>query len=337
MRSTWSGSPRAPSTRARQRTARLRSRRPRTASPLAPCRIFVEADPSAPGSSQIGQLLIDHCVLAPVRTRSGGSVATLTITDSIVQGLPATRGTALTEADVFDPALLARGLAAGQGSPADPVSAALLAAMPSADAAAILAYAAGSPPGQGTGFPLAGLNALVGGHPLYSGTEFATVKPQRRRARARGTGRDGHAGPGPDSRVQPGPARGVLPCRARRGGARGSGRHRAAHPGDRPGQDRSAPALRQRLDPGGLRGRRRRPGRLRPVQRLRRGQHDPAAVRLRGHHGRARRSSPPSATGSRGTRSWPRPRTRQSPAARQAPRSLQGRRTARRWARSART
>jgi hypothetical protein len=141
--------------------------------PLAPCRIFVEADPAAPGSSQIGELLIDHCVLGPVRTRSGGSVATLTITDSIVQGLPATSGTAFTEADVFDPALLARGLAAGQGSPADPVAAALLAAMPPADAAAVLASATlarpgGSPPGLPGAFPLGGLNALVGGPSLYA-------------------------------------------------------------------------------------------------------------------------------------------------------------------------
>jgi hypothetical protein len=144
--------------------------------PLAPCRIFIEADPTAPGSSQIGQLLVDHCLLGPVRTRSGGSVGTLTITDSIVQGLPATSGTAFTEADVFDPALLARGLAAGQGRPADPVSAGLLAAMPPADAAAVLAYAAGSPPGQqGAPFPLGGLNALVGGPSLYGAAEFTAV------------------------------------------------------------------------------------------------------------------------------------------------------------------
>ena len=127
---------------------------------------------------QLGQFLVDHCVLGPVRTRSGGSVGTLTITDSIVQGLPATSGTAFTQADVFDPALLARGLAAGQGSPANPVSAALLAAMPPADTAAVLAYAAGSPPGQPdplAPFPLDGLNALVSGPSLYDAAGFAAV------------------------------------------------------------------------------------------------------------------------------------------------------------------
>jgi hypothetical protein len=148
--------------------------------PLAPCRVFVEADPAAPaGEGVIGQLLVDHCVLGPVRTRLGGSVETLTITDSIVQGLRATGGTAFTPADVFDPMLLARGLAAGAegpGQPAEPLSTALLAKMTPADAAAVLAYAASTPSSQTmTGFPLDGLNALVTGAPLYDAALFATV------------------------------------------------------------------------------------------------------------------------------------------------------------------
>jgi hypothetical protein len=149
---------------------------------LAPCRIFVEADPAAPAGegAGIGQLLVDHCILGPVRTRFGGSVETLTITDSIVQGLPATSGTAFTTADIFDPLLLARGLAAGDeapGHPVDPLSAALLAMMPSADAAALLTYAAAPVPSQeATGFPLDGLNTLVsGGSSLYRRALFATV------------------------------------------------------------------------------------------------------------------------------------------------------------------
>ncbi len=155
---------------------------------LAPCRIFIEADPAAsagqPGG--IGQLVVDHCILGPVRTRFGGAVQTLTISDSIVQGLPATGGTAFTAADIFDPALLARGLAAGQegsGRPVDPLSAALLAMMPPAEAAAVLAYAAamlpsaGSPPNAATdGFPLGGLNALVGSAAsLYHPALFTAV------------------------------------------------------------------------------------------------------------------------------------------------------------------
>jgi len=148
---------------------------------LAPCRIFVEADPAVPGQGGVvSQLVVDHCILGPVRTRSGGSVETLTITDSIVQGLPATSGTAFTPADVFDPVLLARGLAAGDegaGQPVDPLSAALLGMMPSADATALLAYAADSLPSlQTAGVPLGGLNALVSASSsLYRPGLFATV------------------------------------------------------------------------------------------------------------------------------------------------------------------
>jgi hypothetical protein len=152
--------------------------------PLAPCRIFIEAGPAAPAGSggAIGQLLVDHCILGPVRTRFGGSVETLRITDSIVQGIPAASGTAYTPADIFDPQLLVQGLAAsdqGPGQPVDPLSAALLAMMPAADAAALLTYAADSLPSQETaGFPpegLDGLNALVDGPSLYDAARFATV------------------------------------------------------------------------------------------------------------------------------------------------------------------
>jgi len=148
--------------------------------PLAPCRIFVEADPAG-GGGVIGQLLADHCILGPVRTRFGGSVETLTITDSIVQGLRVASGTAFTAADIFDPALLARGLAAGDqgtGQPVGPLPAALLAMMPAADAAAVLAYAAAAASAgyEATSFPLDGLNALVArGSSLYDPALFATV------------------------------------------------------------------------------------------------------------------------------------------------------------------
>ena len=65
--------------------------------PLAPCRIFVEADPDATAGERGGirLLWVDHCILGPVRTRLGGSVETLAVTDSILQGLPATAGSRL--------------------------------------------------------------------------------------------------------------------------------------------------------------------------------------------------------------------------------------------------
>jgi hypothetical protein len=138
---------------------------------LAPSRIFIEADPTAlPGNQgAIAELLIDHCILGPVRTRLGGSVEKLTICDSIIQGLPITVGAAYTAADVFDPPLLARGLLAVQ-----PLSQALLNLMPTAVTPALQACLAnpGTAPPQEV---LDGLNTLVNGPSLYDPTLFATI------------------------------------------------------------------------------------------------------------------------------------------------------------------
>lgn len=144
--------------------------------PLAPCRIFVEADPAAPAGSggAIGQLLVDRCILGPVRTRFGGSIGTLTITDSIVQGLPMTTGTTYTAADIIDPPLLARGLLAS-----GPLSAVLNARMLPGLRPLLQAYAAEPLSSQEeTGLPqevLDWLNSLVDGPPLYDEDQFATV------------------------------------------------------------------------------------------------------------------------------------------------------------------
>jgi len=83
--------------------------------PLTPTCIWIEgdpdADPASPGAIQ--SLVIDHCVLGPIRTRGGGAVESMTISDSIVQGInPSGAGLA-----VYDPELLVRSLAAS-----DPVS-----------------------------------------------------------------------------------------------------------------------------------------------------------------------------------------------------------------------
>jgi hypothetical protein len=143
---------------------------------LAPCRILIEGDPAGPpgDTAVIGQLLIDRSITGPVRTRYGGSVETLTITDSIVQGLPATSGTAYTAADVFDPPLLANGLLAQ-----DQLAQALLAALPLAAGPALRDYLQASPASQRDGLPpliLDGLNGLVDGPSLYDPARFATVR-----------------------------------------------------------------------------------------------------------------------------------------------------------------
>jgi hypothetical protein len=147
--------------------------------PLRPTTIWIEADPPAAtgsppagsppqsGAGAIGQLLIDHSILGPIRTRYGGSVEKLTITDSIVQAIPATTGPEYSAADVYDPALLATSMTS-----ADPLSQVLLAALPKSAQAALHAYRAPAPVPQAV---VDGLNHLVTGPSLWDPTRFATV------------------------------------------------------------------------------------------------------------------------------------------------------------------
>ena len=141
--------------------------------------IWIEADtgaapaspppgsPPGPGGGAIRQLLVDHSIIGPIRTRYGGSVETLTITDSIVQAIPATTGPEYTAADIYDPALLASSLKAN-----DPLSQALLAALPAPARAALQTY---RPPASVPPAVVDGLNHLVTGPSLWDPTRFAMV------------------------------------------------------------------------------------------------------------------------------------------------------------------
>jgi hypothetical protein len=137
--------------------------------PLGPTTIWIGANPGDPAgtSGSIRQLLIDHCILGPIRTRFGGSVETIQVCDSIIQGIPTTTGPEYGTADVYDPALLASGLLAP-----DPLSAALFGALPVAAQAAVKAYV---PPAAVPQAVIDGLNALVMGPSLYDPGLFATV------------------------------------------------------------------------------------------------------------------------------------------------------------------
>jgi hypothetical protein len=136
---------------------------------LAPTTIWIEADPAAPAGTTgaIRSLMIDHCILGPVRTRLGGALETLTITDSIVQGIPATATSTYALGDVFDPARLAAGLLAD-----DPLSAFLASKLPATAIGALGSYRSPEPLPQAV---LDGLNALVAGTSLYDPVRFAGV------------------------------------------------------------------------------------------------------------------------------------------------------------------
>jgi hypothetical protein len=135
---------------------------------LAPATLWIEADPAAPaGTSAIAHLHIDHCVTGPIRTRFGGSIDCLTITDSIVQGIPATIGPDYTAADVYDPALLAAALNSDS-----PLARQLRSSLPPAAQSALAYYASPRvvPPEL-----VDGLNDLVNGPDLYDPDLFAAV------------------------------------------------------------------------------------------------------------------------------------------------------------------
>jgi hypothetical protein len=136
--------------------------------PLAPATLWIEADQtSPPGTSAIAHLKIDHCVTGPIRTRFGGSVEDLTITDSIVQGIATTTGPDYTAADVYDPALLAVALRSDSL-----LAQQLWIDLPPTARAALISYAS---PGAVPQAVIDGLNDLVGGADLYAPDLFAAV------------------------------------------------------------------------------------------------------------------------------------------------------------------
>ena len=121
----------------------------------------------------IGQLLIDHCVLGPVRTRNGGAVDSTSITDSVIQGLAPQPSAAqtLTAADVYDPELLAAALKSPSA-----LSTRLLQSLPSAAQSAVEDYPGGVLPDASLAAILDGLNTLVSGSAsIYDAQAFAGV------------------------------------------------------------------------------------------------------------------------------------------------------------------
>lgn len=78
---------------------------------LTPTRIFVEA--------RVRLLTADRCILGPIRTRAAGEVETLTVTNSVIQGIPTSDSVVLTPRSVQDPFGLAKQLR----EPRDPLSA----------------------------------------------------------------------------------------------------------------------------------------------------------------------------------------------------------------------
>ena len=113
----------------------------------------------------VSQLTVSNCILGPVRTRGGGILQALTVTDSIIQGLPQSTAPQLTAADVFDSYLLARLLVAR----GDPVSGYLWGELSAATQAAVSTLAAATPdgPAAAPAALVADLNQVIGGVSIY--------------------------------------------------------------------------------------------------------------------------------------------------------------------------
>lgn len=139
---------------------------------LAPVRIWIEADPGAPAGAPgaITKLTIDHCVLGPVRTRDGGAVESVVISDSIIQGITPTSGPALSASDLQDTQLLAQGLTAE-----DPVSQRIFGMLPAPAQAALTPRPRGRLSGATLAAVLDGLNAVISGPTSVDSPAFDAV------------------------------------------------------------------------------------------------------------------------------------------------------------------
>jgi hypothetical protein len=100
--------------------------------PLAPTRVWVEGT--------VRCLVVDRCILGPIRTRNGGLIECLSANDSIVQGLPSALGAQLSLSSVMD----ADGLLRALHHRRDPLSDWLSAELSATSAAVVAAHADGS-------------------------------------------------------------------------------------------------------------------------------------------------------------------------------------------------
>ena len=135
---------------------------------LVPCRLWIEGT--------VGSLTVERCITGPIRTRNGGQVQSLTVTDSIIQAIPTARAPQFQVGDVKDPGLTQPSKANGTGlvnrllAPDDPVALLLRSRSP----ALVTALAAASPPVLQT--VLNALNSLLQGRSLYDRTAFQNVR-----------------------------------------------------------------------------------------------------------------------------------------------------------------
>jgi hypothetical protein len=135
--------------------------------PLRPTRLWIEA--------AVTSLVIDRCVLGPIRTRGAGNVETTTIGNSTLQAIRTSNLGPITQADVMDPDRLERELQLGL----DPVSMLLRSLAPSIGATlghvASPPPATPSPPSSDLATLIGELNGLIAAPSLYRPGPFKDV------------------------------------------------------------------------------------------------------------------------------------------------------------------
>jgi hypothetical protein len=134
--------------------------------PLVPSRLIVEGT--------VRSLVLDRCICGPVRTRLGGTIEEIEISDSIVQALPSSDGGELTgPAELFDANELANLLHFQR----EPLSVFLAGQLDPATAAAVAAHVAGTSVDTVTVAGLvAMLNAVIGRPALWDPSRFAAFR-----------------------------------------------------------------------------------------------------------------------------------------------------------------
>jgi hypothetical protein len=131
---------------------------------LIPTRLWVEGE--------IQQLIIDRCILGPVRVRGGGAVESLAITDSIVQAIPTSNSQFLQVNDLKDPV----GLAISLRERHAPLSAFLWGQLSGLTQSSALSTNLGSKPSAGLLSGLTNdLNAVLAGPSIFDPARFELV------------------------------------------------------------------------------------------------------------------------------------------------------------------
>jgi hypothetical protein len=134
---------------------------------LVPCRLWIQG--------AINTLTLDRCITGPVRTRLGGSIASLAVNDSIIQGIPSSILTQpLTAADILDPQDLALALLDTQSVPGS-LSSFLFGKLSASTVSALQSWQSG---GESAPVPVAAivadLNTIIQS-PFYSASLFAGI------------------------------------------------------------------------------------------------------------------------------------------------------------------